>query len=66
MSTDPAPIRTPDQLTRLLADASTAAAVLRSPGHRISGTGERERIATLLSQMVDVTRRATKAMEARS
>jgi hypothetical protein len=45
------------QLTRAIREAETAASLLRSPGHRFHGAGERDRIATLLEELANIARR---------
>ncbi len=53
----PAHPRTRGDLRRLIQRAETAASVLRTPGHRFSGTGERQAIAELLEGLAVVARR---------
>lgn len=56
--TIPSTITTKTQLRRVIRDAETAASILRSPGHRFHGTGERQRVADLLTSLANVARRA--------
>lgn len=49
--------KTRGEVRRLIQRAELAAAVLRSPGHRFAGPGERAAIATLLESLALVARR---------
>lgn len=57
MSYPPIPLTTRGDVRRLIGKAQAAASVLRAPGHRFNGRGEREVIAALLDALVLVAKR---------
>ena len=51
------PITTRGDVRTLISRARTAAAILRSPGHRFNGTGERVALALVLEALATVAHR---------
>lgn len=51
------PIRTRGDVRRVIQRGQTAAAVLRTPGHRFAGNGEREALAQLIDALVTIAQR---------
>ena len=51
------PITTRGDVRALINRARTAAALLRSPGHRVSGTGERAALALVLEALATMAQR---------
>lgn len=51
------PIQTRGDVRRLIQRAEAAASVLRTPGHRLVGTGERAALADLLDAFTTLMRR---------
>ena len=53
----PLPITTRGDVRNVIQRAQTASAILRTPGHRFAGPGERESLAQLLDALVLVAER---------
>ena len=51
------PIQTRGDVRAVINRARTAAAILRSPGHRLTGTGERAALALVLDALARVAER---------
>lgn len=51
------PIATRGEVRKVIQKAQTASAILRTPGHRFAGPGERDAIAAILDALVLVAKR---------
>lgn len=54
---EPLPIATRGDVRRVIQRARTAASVLRTPGHRFTGDGERKSVAALLEALATIAER---------
>lgn len=53
----PLPITTRGDVRKVIQRAQTASAILRTPGHRFAGPGERDALAAILDALVLVAKR---------